>query len=75
LERTQTPYALLVKRQTFTPYKMQRKSILDETDVVRMGREDAVHAVLETLHDRDILIGTTGMLSRSKISFLTSFPH
>ncbi|OXA58620.1 Phosphonopyruvate decarboxylase [Folsomia candida] len=64
MERTQTPYALLVKRQTFTPYKMQRKTILDETDRCRMGREDAVQAFLEAIHDRDIVISSTGMASR-----------
>ncbi len=65
MEKTQTPYALLVKRQTFTPYKMQKKTILDEMDGIRMGREDALHAILESVHDRDVIVGTTGMLSRN----------
>jgi len=72
MERTQTPYALLVKRQTFTPYKMQKKTILDEAEHLRMPREDAIHAILEAVHDRDIIVGTTGMLSRFNI-FIPSY--
>ncbi|ODM99585.1 Phosphonopyruvate decarboxylase [Orchesella cincta] len=64
LERTLTPYALLVKRQTFAPYKMQKPTILDETEHSRMPREDAIETVISTVSDKDIIVGTTGMLSR-----------
>jgi len=64
LEKTGTPYALLVKRQTFTPYKMQRRGHLDEIEVGRMSRETAIEAVLAACQDRDVVVGTTGMLSR-----------
>jgi phosphonopyruvate decarboxylase len=70
MERTQTPYALLVKRQTFTPYKMQKKSILDDMEHLRMGREQAIQAILEAVHDRDVIVGTTGMLSRFFIHYI-----
>ena len=64
LEKTGTPYGLLVKRQTFTPYKMQKKGILDETEHLRMSREDAIESIISAAHDRDVVVGTTGMLSR-----------
>ncbi|CAL8121688.1 unnamed protein product [Orchesella dallaii] len=64
MERTLTPYALLVKRQTFAPYKMQKLTVLDEVEHSRMQREDAIETVINTVSDRDIIVGTTGMLSR-----------
>ncbi|CAG7786920.1 unnamed protein product, partial [Allacma fusca] len=63
LERAQAPYALLVKRQTFTPYKIQRKIFSDEAED-RMSREKAIKNVIEAASDRDVIVGTTGMLSR-----------
>lgn len=69
MEKTQSPYALLVKRQTFTPYKMQRQSVLDGMDQIRIKREEAIQAILEAVHDRDVIVGTTGMLSRQVLRY------
>ena len=61
MERTQAPYALLVKRQTFTPYKMKAKTDLDAG---RISREEAIKVVIEAINDKSVVVGTTGMLSR-----------
>ncbi|XP_033611593.1 phosphonopyruvate decarboxylase isoform X2 [Cryptotermes secundus] len=54
-----SPYALLVKRQTFLPYKFGRP-----TSEYPMSREMALKIVVDSLHDSDIVVSTTGMLSR-----------
>lgn len=64
LEKTGTPYALLVKRQTFTPYKMKKATILDDGEHLKLSREVAINAVIDVVNDRDVIVGTTGMLSR-----------
>ena len=64
MERTQAPYALLVKRQTFTPYKMKANTELDQIDAGRMSREKAIQVVIEAINDKSVVVGTTGMLSR-----------
>ena len=33
-------------------------------DTMPLNREGAVDVILNSLHDRDVVIGTTGMLSR-----------
>jgi len=60
LENRKGPYAFLVKRQTFQPYKM--KTV--EPNIMTINREAALKLVVENTHDWDILIGTTGFTSR-----------
>jgi len=75
LERSHTPYALLVKRQTFTPYK--RKIVAPGENKTqpetRMTREEAINTFLDSVNDRDVIVGTTGMLSRSASYYTTMF--
>ncbi|KAJ8865609.1 hypothetical protein PR048_033129 [Dryococelus australis] len=59
MDRHSCPYALLVKRQTFLPYKLPK-----ETPQFSMSRERAVQGLINGLTDRDIVVSTTGMLSR-----------
>jgi len=62
MEVTQGPYCLLVKRQTFLPYKLQAQETLFSN--LPLNREGAIEEVVQVLRERDVVIGTTGMLSR-----------
>ncbi|XP_063239684.1 phosphonopyruvate decarboxylase-like [Bacillus rossius redtenbacheri] len=59
MDRHSCPYALLVKRQTFLPYKLPKTP-----PQFPMTREQALHGVLAGLTDRDAVVSTTGMVSR-----------
>ncbi|CAF1137367.1 unnamed protein product [Adineta steineri] len=61
METAKGPYALLVKRQTFLPYSLPKKT--DDSGLV-FTREEALQCVSEYFHHRDVVVGTTGMLSR-----------
>jgi len=62
MEVSKGPYCLLVKRQTFLPYQLDHSQ--NVFDTMPLNREGAVDVILNSLHDRDVVIGTTGMLSR-----------
>ena len=60
LKRRQGPYALLVKRQTFTSYKLRSL----QPNVHEMTREQACGVLLDRTGAWDILVTTTGFTSR-----------
>lgn len=64
MEVSKGPYCLLVKRQTFLPYKLQRPP-----GTFPMNREAALMKIVDSLHDRDVVVGTTGMLSRELFEY------
>lgn len=59
LQTTQGPYALLVKRQTFVKYKLPSPKPKYE-----WNREGALRELIQLFSARDVIVGTTGMLSR-----------
>jgi phosphonopyruvate decarboxylase len=59
-KRTSQPYALLVKRQTFSNYESRNPCI----KLVPLLREQALRACILRLGERDVVIGTTGFTSR-----------
>lgn len=60
MENRPGPYALLVKRQCFTKYKMKNV----EPNMQKLNREEALGYVIDNSGEWDILVGTTGFLSR-----------
>jgi phosphonopyruvate decarboxylase len=60
LERRSGPYAFLVRRQTFDPYVM--KTV--QKNVHTVTREEAVKIIVNNTKQFDIIIGSTGFLSR-----------
>jgi len=54
------PYALLVKRQTFTPYKLATKA----PNLMAMSREEAMEILIDNMNKFDIIVSTTGFASR-----------
>mmetsp|Transcript_70646 Transcript_70646/g.118376 ORF Transcript_70646/g.118376 Transcript_70646/m.118376 type:complete len:322 (-) Transcript_70646:185-1150(-) len=55
------PYAILVRKDTFSDYKLQQKSTAPEYE---MTREDAIKNILDALDPTDVIVSTTGMTSR-----------
>lgn len=60
MEHRKGPYALLVKRQTFTSYKLQNK----EPNVHELTREAALKLLVAETQPFDVLVATTGFTSR-----------
>ena len=56
----QAPYAILVRKSTFEPYKLQSAA----ESSFEMNREGALDLILEQLDDQDIVVSTTGKTSR-----------
>lgn len=60
-KRSGTPYAVLIKRDTFDAYSMKSKKDLPD---LKMSRESAIETVIGRLGMEDIVVSTTGMISR-----------
>jgi phosphonopyruvate decarboxylase len=57
-----TPFAILIKRDTFDSYKMKEKA--PAVPSLAMTREQALDIVLTNIGKNDIVVSTTGMPSR-----------
>ena len=60
MQEFKAPYALIVKKGTFEEYKQENK--VEQN--YEMTRENAIKIILESLEKNDIVISTTGMISR-----------
>lgn len=54
------PYALLVRKNTFAKYKLQKETV----SFFPLNREGAVRLVIDQLAEEDIVVSTTGKTSR-----------
>lgn len=57
---TSAPVALVVRKDTFSPYKLSDT----KKETTSLSREEALETVLKNLNPNDIVVSTTGMLSR-----------
>ncbi|XP_031550083.1 uncharacterized protein LOC116287539 [Actinia tenebrosa] len=64
METTKGPYCLLVRRQNFLPYKLDKVP-----ELYPLNREGVLKVIIDNLHDRDVVVGTTGMLSRELFEY------
>lgn len=64
METTKGPYCLLVRRQNFLPFKLER-----EPDLYPLNREGAMKTIVDALSEHDVIVGTTGMLSRELFEY------
>ena len=60
MRETNGIYALIVRKGTFEEYKLQNQVDSDW----ELGREEAIKIVVDKLRDDDIVVSTTGMISR-----------
>lgn len=59
MQETQKPYAFIVRKGLFE--KFEKKTVIQNHSLVR---EDAIKTVISLMNDRDIVVSTTGMISR-----------
>jgi phosphonopyruvate decarboxylase len=64
-QATQRPFALIVRKGTFEPYKLRSKA----RDLYAIRREDALKLVLDALAVGDVVVSTTGMTSREVFEY------
>ncbi|HOS45743.1 MAG TPA: phosphonopyruvate decarboxylase [Paludibacter sp.] len=57
---TKRPVALIARKGIFDAYKLQNK----KTDISTLARENAIQIIVAALGNNDIVVSTTGMISR-----------
>lgn len=68
MQATKQCYALVIEKDTFDAYTLQNVEINDLT----MSREEAIQTVASVLGDKDVIVSTTGMISRELFEYRTS---
>ena len=65
IQATHTAYALVVRKGTFDEYQLQNQENQDWA----LAREEAIQIVVDKLRDEDIIVSTTGMISRELFEY------
>lgn len=60
-------YALVVEKDTFDAYTLQN----DHRNSLSLCREEAIQTVADTLSEKDVVVSTTGMISRELFEYRT----
>lgn len=61
-------YALVIEKDTFEAYTLQN---VEKNDLT-LSREEAIQTVAATLGDKDVIVSTTGMISRELFEYRTA---
>lgn len=61
-------FALVIEKDTFDDYKLQNV----ESNNLTMSREEAIQAVASALAPKDVIVSTTGMISRELFEYRTA---
>ncbi|MCM1030192.1 MAG: phosphonopyruvate decarboxylase [Oscillibacter sp.] len=69
IKKTGEPFALMVRKGTFEEYKLE--SQVKEV-ALSLRREEAIQAVAASMDARDIVVSTTGMISRELFEYRES---
>ncbi|HLD72122.1 MAG TPA: phosphonopyruvate decarboxylase [Candidatus Nanoarchaeia archaeon] len=70
MAKHQTPYALVIRKGTFEEYKMQKLTEDKLTEnIYSLSREEALKQVVDALSSDDLIVSTTGMLSRELFEY------
>ena len=65
MKETGEVYALVIEKDTFEDYKLQG---VEKNDLT-MSREEAIQAVAASLGEKDVIVSTTGMISRELFEY------
>lgn len=65
IHETNGIYALIVRKGTFEEYQLQNQTASDW----ELGREEAIQIVVDKLREDDIIVSTTGMISRELFEY------
>lgn len=68
MQQTHEVYALVIEKGTFEDYKLQSV----EKNALTMTREEAIQNVAAALGEKDVIVSTTGMISRELFEYRTA---
>lgn len=68
MNATSEVYALVIEKDTFEPYKLQNVVNRD----LPLSREEAIQKVAASIGEKDVIVSTTGMISRELFEFRTA---
>lgn len=68
MSETGEAFAFIVRKNTFEPYTLQRH----EVNEYPLSREDAIQKVAASLSAKDVIVSTTGMISRELFEYRTA---
>ncbi len=68
MQRTKECYALVIEKDTFDAYTRQNV----EKNVLTLSREEAIQTVAAALEEKDVIVSTTGMISRELFEYRTA---
>ena len=68
MSETGEAFAFIVRKNTFEPYTLQRH----EVNEYPLSREDAIQKVAAGLSAKDVIVSTTGMISRELFEYRTA---
>ena len=68
MQATNNCYALVVEKDTFDTYTLKN---IEKNDLT-MSREEAIQTVASVLGDKDVIVSTTGMISRELFEYRTA---
>ena len=65
IQKTNGVYALIVRKSTFADYQLQNQTFSS----LPLSREEAIKMVVDMLYEDDIVVSTTGMISRELFEY------
>ncbi len=68
MQSTKQCYALVIEKDTFDAYTLQN---IEHNDLT-MSREEAIQIVAASMDEKDVVVSTTGMISRELFEYRTS---
>lgn len=68
MQATNNCYALVIEKDTFDAYTLQNV----EKNDLSMSREEAIQTVAAALGEKDVIVSTTGMISRELFEYRTA---
>lgn len=71
MQETKEAFALVVKKGTFDSYKLQS----DATSSFTLSRENAIKLVAGHVSNNDVIVSTTGMISRELFEYRAAMNH
>lgn len=69
IRETGEVYAFVIEKDTFDAYKLQSGTV---DDSLTLSREEAIQSVAAAIGDRDVVVSTTGMISRELFEYRTA---
>ncbi len=68
MNKTKQEYALIVEKDTFEPYQLEKA---EDNNNFSLTREEAIQQVADSFDEKDVVVSTTGMISRELFEYRT----